>query len=40
MKRELEMKYRTILQHQLRKGVITERKYKKEVKFINKLKKQ
>ena len=34
MKRELELKYRTILQQQLKKGVITKRYYNSEIKYL------
>ncbi len=34
MKRELELKYRTILQQQLKKRVITKRYYNSEIKYL------
>ena len=40
MKREHEIKLRTILQKQFYSGRITKKKYKKELKYIKKLKQE
>jgi hypothetical protein len=40
MKREHEIRIKTVLQQQLYKGSITKKFYKKEIKYIKKIKKQ
>jgi hypothetical protein len=40
MKREHEIRIKTILQQQLYKGSITKKFYKKEIKYIKKIKKE
>lgn len=37
MKQELRIKYLKILQQQLQKGIISNKKYKKELKFVRNL---